>query len=302
MQSGDRSAEPRAGGENDRQIVIITGMSGSGKHTAFKALEDLGFFCVDNLPTRLVPRLLQMMLASEDRIKRLAVVVDVRSGDTVEDFRQLFRRLRRLPFSCQVVFLDAVDRVLAQRYSETRRVHPLARDGSLVDGFRRERESMAEIKAMSDWVIDTSDLTPHELRRLIYDRFQTNEFGKFHVSLVSFGYKNGLPYHADLVFDVRFLPNPHFVSELRSKSGEEPEVEEFVLRNSESRETVDRLESLLDFLLPRFQHEGKAYCTIGIGCTGGRHRAVVVARELGRRLARRGYEVSLVHRDVHRDE
>lgn len=285
-----------------KQIIVITGMSGSGKHTAFKAFEDLGFLCVDNLPTRLVPRLVEMTLASGGKIDRLAVVVDVRSGDTQQDFERLVGRLRRFPFQSQVLFFDAADTVLARRYSETRRLHPLARDGSLTDGFRRERTAMAGIRGLADWVIDTSEMSVHDLRRLIYDRFRDARPGVLRVSVVSFGYKYGLPYNADLVFDVRFLPNPYFTPQLREKTGEDPGVVHFLMEAEETRETVDRLTDLLEFLLPRYQHEGKSYCTIAVGCTGGRHRSVVVAGELRRRLAERGYDVTLTHRDLGRDE
>lgn len=285
--------------DRGRRMVIITGMSGSGKQTAFKAFEDLGYFCVDNLPTALVPRLVEMTLASGGKIDRLAVTVDARLGESVEEFKQLFRRIKQLPFSSQVLFFDASDRVLAQRYSETRRVHPLARDASLLEGFRREREAMAEIREMADLVIDTTDLSSHDLRRLIYEQFQGEQSTVGPVlSLISFGFKRGLPFNSDLVFDVRFLPNPYFDPALRPKSGEDPEVEEFLERIPDTAEILERIAGMLEYLLPRYAREGKSYCTVGIGCTGGRHRSVYIVRRLAERLSQQGIEVKVVHRDI----
>jgi len=282
-----------------KQVVIITGMSGSGKHTAFKAFEDLGFFCVDNLPTALVPRLIEMTIASGGKIDKLAVVTDARLGESVADFKKLFRRLRSLPFSFQIVFFDAPDRILAERYSETRRVHPLARSASLLEGFQAEREALAEIKAMADMVIDTSDLSVHELRRLIGERFRSGAGSPFNLSLVSFGFKRGIPYNSDLVFDVRFLPNPFFEAGLREQSGNDRPVIEYLNRFEETGEILRKIQDMLEYLLPRYSREGKSYCTVGIGCTGGRHRSVMIAGVLAERLTSKGFEVNLVHRDLH---
>lgn len=290
------STEPAG---NSKQVVIITGMSGSGKHTAFKAFEDLGFFCVDNLPTALVPRLIEMTIASGGKIDKLAVVVDARLGESVGDFRKLFRRLRSLPFSCQVVFFDAPDRILAERYSETRRVHPLARSASLIEGFRAEREALAEVKAMADIVIDTAELSVHELRRLIDERFRSGVGSPFNLSIVSFGFKRGIPYNSDLVFDVRFLPNPFFEPKLKEMSGIDRPVIDFLDGFPETGTILGKIEDMLEYLLPRYSREGKAYCTVGIGCTGGRHRSVMIAGVLAVRLSSKGYEVNLVHRDLH---
>ncbi|MEJ2144942.1 MAG: RNase adapter RapZ [Acidobacteriota bacterium] len=283
-----------------KQVVIITGMSGSGKHTAFKAFEDLGFFCVDNLPTALVPRLIDVTIASGGKIDKLAVVVDARLGERVEDFRRLFRRLRRSPFESQVIFFDAPDRVLAERYSETRRVHPLARSASLLEGFQAERAALSEVRAMADAVVDTADLSVHDLRRLIYERFRSPGAARpFNLSLVSFGFKRGLPYNSDLVFDVRFLPNPYFIPALKEKTGNDPEVVQYLEQFEESAEIISRIASMLEYLLPKYAREGKSYCTVGIGCTGGQHRSVVIANGLAARLSAGGFEVNLVHRDLH---
>lgn len=281
---------------------MITGMSGSGKRTAFKAFEDLGYFCVDNLPTALVPRLVEMTLAAGGKIDRLAVTVDARLGESVEEFKDLFRRIKELPFNARVLFLDASDRILAQRYSETRRVHPLARDASLLEGFRRERDAMTEIREMADLIIDTTELSSHDLRRLIHDQFRDEVAGTGPVlTLISFGFKRGLPFNADLVFDVRFLANPHSDPDLRPKTGEDPEVAAFMERTPEAGEILERIEEMLQYLFPRYAREGKSYCTVGIGCTGGRHRSVYSVRRLAERLSGRGVEVKVIHRDMHLD-
>lgn len=285
--------------DQPKRIVVITGMSGSGKHTAFKAFEDLGYFCVDNLPTALVPRLVEMTIQSGGKINRLAVTVDARLGESSAEFKRLFRRLKRMPFDSQIVFFDASDRVLAQRYSETRRVHPLARNSSLLEGFGREREAMLEIRELADMVVDTTDLSTHDLRRLIYERFRPEAgTGRMVVTVISFGYKRGIPYNCDLVFDVRFLPNPYFVSGLREQTGCDRSVVEFMEAQPESAQIIGRIDDMLEYLLPRYAREGKTYCTLGIGCTGGKHRSVYVAGEVAERLTGRGFEVNLIHRDM----
>lgn len=282
-----------------KEVVIITGLSGSGKNTAFRAFEDLGYFCVDNLPTALVPRLVDITIAAGGKVDKLAVVVDARLGETPEDFRNLFESLRRGPFVCQVIFLDASDEVLAKRFSETRRVHPMARKASLLEGFKAERAALKEIRSLADVVIDTTDLTIHELRRLIYDRFRQGlSADGLNLTIVSFGFKRGLPHNCDLVFDMRFLPNPYFVPELKEKTGNDPEVVEYMNRFPETAEIVERVSGMLEYLLPKYAREGKSYCTVGIGCTGGQHRSVMVANTLGDRLAAKGVGVNLIHRDI----
>ncbi len=278
-------------------------MSGSGKHTVFKALEDLGFFCVDNIPTALIPRLLQITAVSGGQIKKLAVVVDVRLGQSIAGFHKLFAQLKHTPFRSTVVFVDASDEVLARRYSETRRVHPLAHDTTLLEGVRAERQQLSSIRAMADLIIDTSDFSVHDLRRLIDDTFRDDQTpGQLRVSVVSFGFKYGLPFNADLVFDVRFLANPHFEADLKPLTGGDPRVVEFMLRHAETAEILGKMEDMLLYLLPKYTDEGKTYLTIAIGCTGGRHRSVMVANEIGRRMTAQGYGVNLIHRDIHRDE
>jgi UPF0042 nucleotide-binding protein len=283
-----------------KYLLIITGLSGSGKTTAFKALEDLGFFCVDNLPTALIPRLIEMTIASGGKIDRVAIVVDARLGESAQDFKKLFSELKKLPFESTIVFFDASDEVLARRYSETRRIHPLARDGSLLDGVRAEKAQLADVRAMADMLIDTTDFSVHDLRNFIYDRFRfRSEEAGLNVSVVSFGFKRGLPHNSDLVFDVRFLPNPNFIDELKDLTGNDPKIVEYMNGFPETEEMIDRMASMLEYLFPRYIREGKSYCTVAIGCTGGRHRSVMLSTELAGRLEKLGYEVNLIHRDVH---
>lgn len=285
------------------ELVVISGMSGSGKHTVFKALEDLGFFCVDNIPTPLIPRLLHISAASGGRIRKMAVVVDVRLGQSIPGFQKLIDYLKHAPFKSTVVFVDASDEVLARRYSETRRVHPLAHDKTLLEGVRSEREQLSGVRAMADLIIDTSSFSVHDLRRFIYDRFRCGEEAdRLRVSVVSFGFKHGLPANADLVFDVRFLPNPHFSPDLKPLTGSDPPVVDFMKSHTDTEEAIGKLEDMLLYLLPKYLQEGKKYLTIAVGCTGGRHRSVMVANEVAARLAARGHAAQVVHRDVHRDE
>lgn len=283
-----------------QSLVIITGMSGSGKRNVFKTFEDMGYFCVDNLPTALVPRLIEMTRASGGKIVRLAIVVDVRLRESVADFKRLFTDLKAETFRTTIIFVEATDEVLARRYSETRRIHPLAERQSLTEGIKAERRELSEIRALADLIVDTSDFSVHDLRNHIYDQFarETAE-EKLSVSVVSFGFKHGMPYNADLVFDVRFLPNPHFVPDLKDLTGNHAEVVDFMFKSQETKEILSKIEDMLEYLLPRYAKEGKSYLTIAVGCTGGRHRSVMVANELARRLAREGRRINLIHRDIH---
>lgn len=281
-------------------LVIITGMSGSGKHTAFKAFEDLGYFCVDNLPTSLIPRLVQMSGASGGKIEKLAVVVDVRLRESIRAFEKLFQAMKTTASRTTVIFVDAADEVLVRRYSETRRSHPLAEDGSLLDAVQAERRTLAPVRAMADVVIDTANFTVHDLRNFIYQNFRREEGEeKLRISLVSFGFKHGIPYNSDLVFDVRFLPNPNFVPDLKPRTGNDAGVVEYMKGHAETEEVLGRLQDVLEYLIPKYMREGKSYLTISIGCTGGRHRSVMVANELKARLEESGHCVSVVHRDLH---
>ena len=283
-----------------QSLVIITGMSGSGKHTAFKAFEDLGYFCVDNLPTSLISRLIQMSDASGGKIQELAIVMDVRLGEPLAGFEKLFAEIRELYANVQVIFVDASIEVLARRYGETRRVHPLAQDKTLLEGIRAERNKLSSIRALADLVVDTSEFTVHDLRDFIYQNFQrTDKEEVLNVSLVSFGFKNGIPHNSELVFDVRFLPNPNFVPDLKEQTGNDPDVAEYMLEQPETEEILGKIHDMLEYLLPKYTREGKKYLTISIGCTGGRHRSVLVANELQKRLKKKGRKVNLIHRDLH---
>ena len=275
-------------------------MSGSGKHTAFKAFEDLGYFCVDNLPTSLISRLIQMSGASGGEIRELAIVIDVRLGESLAGFEKLFSQIKQLSATSTIIFVDASNEVLARRYGETRRVHPLAHDKSLLEGIRAERRKISNIRAQADLVIDTSDFSVHDLRNFIYQSFQeTGREESLNLSVVSFGFKFGIPFNSELVFDVRFLPNPNFVPSLKDKTGNDPTVASYMLKQPETEEILGRLHDMLEYLLPKYAREGKKYLTISIGCTGGRHRSVLVANELQKRLAKEGRKVNLIHRDLH---
>jgi len=283
-----------------QSLVIITGMSGSGKHTAFNAFEDLGYFCVDNLPTSLISRLIQMSDASGGELQELAIVIDVRLGEPLEGFEKLFGEIRKSHTHAKIIFVDASTEVLARRYGETRRLHPLAQETTLLEGIRAERRRLASVRTLADLVIDTSDFSVHDLRDFIYQNFQrTDQEEVLNVSLVSFGFKNGIPHNSELVFDVRFLPNPYFVPALKEQTGNDPSVAEYMLKQPETGEILGRIHDMLEYLLPKYTREGKKYLTISIGCTGGRHRSVLVANELQKRLKKKGRKVNLIHRDLH---
>lgn len=288
---------------NPEVVVVITGMSGSGKHTVFKAFEDLGFFCVDNLPIPLVPKLLELSSASGGQITRLAVVIDVRLGEPSSVFKSLFTDLKTKSFKTVILFVEASDEALLRRYSETRRVHPLAHNKSIIEGLRKEREELRDIRNLADVVIDTSSISVHELRNWVNDNFQqVATKDPLVISLVSFGFKYGVPFNADMLFDVRFLPNPHFVPQLAGKTGRDSEVAEYMRQFEDTRVFIEKTSDLLQYLIPRFIDEGKSYLTVGVGCTGGRHRSVMVACELGNVLKQSGYPLQLLHRDIHRGE
>ena len=275
-------------------------MSGSGKHTAFNAFEDLGYFCVDNLPTSLISRLIQMSVAAGGELQEVAIVIDVRLGEPLEGFEKLFGEIRKSHAHAKIIFVDASTEVLARRYGETRRLHPLAQETTLLEGIRAERRRLASVRTLADLVVDTSDFSVHDLRDFIYQNFQrTDQEEVLNVSLVSFGFKNGIPHNSELVFDVRFLPNPYFVSALKEKTGNDPSVAQYMLKQPETGEILGRIHDMLEYLLPKYTREGKKYLTISIGCTGGRHRSVLVANELQKRLKKKGRKVNLIHRDLH---
>ncbi|MGD0266013.1 MAG: RNase adapter RapZ [Candidatus Methylomirabilota bacterium] len=282
-------------------FIVVTGMSGAGKSAASRCLEDLGFFCIDNLPVTLIPKVAELCAQSEKRIERVALVVDAREGRFLEGLFDILLDLRRDGHLVRIVFLDASDEALVRRFSESRRPHPLAPGGSALEGIWAERERLAFLKAKADLVIDTSSFTVHEFRKLLATSFlDLPAPQKTALSLVSFGYKYGLPVDADLVFDARCLPNPYFSDELRPLTGREPQVIGYVLGFAQAQGFVDRIQQFLRFTLPLYVQEGKAYLTIAVGCTGGRHRSVVLTEELARLLREAGHEVTVRHRDVDR--
>jgi UPF0042 nucleotide-binding protein len=282
------------------QLVVVTGLSGSGKSTAIRVLEDLGFYCIDNLPVALIPRFVELWESSREEVRRVALGIDVRERLFLEAFPRIFEELRGSNVALEVLYLEASDEVLTRRFSETRRPHPAAGGGSLADGIRREREMLRGLREVADRLIDTSALTVHELRTVLHEVIERAEPGTMTISLVSFGYKYGLPSDADLALDCRFLPNPFFVEELRSKTGTDAAVADYVLRREETQNFLRRLLDLLEFTLPRYQREGKSYLTIALGCTGGRHRSIVLVEELKRVLVERGHRVLVRHRDAER--
>ncbi|HUJ18296.1 MAG TPA: RNase adapter RapZ [Nitrospirota bacterium] len=282
-----------------RRMVVVTGLSGSGRSAALKAFEDMGFYCVDNLPLVLLPAFVEFARGSEDAVLS-AIGIDIREKGFPDRFPALARELRAKGDPIEILFLDSSDQALVRRFSETRRPHPLARGTTaLIDGIRQERSALGEIKGLADRIIDTSDYTVHDLRQAVERHYSGADAGRpLVITLITFGYKYGIPYDMDLMFDLRFLPNPHFVAELRDHTGEEPRVREYVTGGAASLEFLARLQQFLEYLLPRYQREGKSYLTIGFGCTGGRHRSVAVAVTIAERLRERGYEVNLKHRDL----
>src|SRR5215467_7611855 len=283
-------------------FVVITGLSGAGKSYAIKCFEDMGFFCVDNLPTTLIPTFADLVARAGDKRDRVALGVDVREGEYLSHLLDALIALRQRGHAVEVVFFEANEEALVRRYRETRRRHPLAPDGNVLDGIRAERKALSTVREVADRVVDTSNLTVHQLKDMLIEAYVTpKERPGLAVSLVSFGFKHGVPFDADLVFDVRFLPNPHFVESLRPLDGRHERVRAFVLDHPESKELLSRLEGLLKFVLPCYEREGKAYLTVAIGCTGGRHRSVTLAEELGRFLTGLGYAPTVVHRDLERE-
>ena len=282
-------------------FIVLTGLSGSGKSQAIRALEDLGYFCVDNLPTTLIPTLAKLSIRGGD-IDKVAIVVDVREGNFLSSFPGVFRQLQRMRgLNPLLIFLEASHRALVRRFSETRRPHPLARGRSASEGIRDERSRMGIIREMADEIVDTSEMTVHELRQFFMGLSRDRRHGRLVITILSFGYKHGLPVDADLVFDVRCLPNPHFVPKLRHLTGRDRAVVAFMERDESSREFMDRLEEYVRYLVPHYVAEGKSYLTIAIGCTGGRHRSVMIAERLKRPLAGVGEaRVRVRHRDIAR--
>ena len=280
-----------------RQLVLVTGLSGSGKGTVLNTFEDLGFYCVDNLPVALIPTFTELYEEGRGEVERAALLVDAREGEQIEKLPGIYRELRsRHPIT--LVFMEASDAALMRRFSETRRPHPLSHGASIAEGIRAERRRMAPIRRVADVIIDTTKFNVHELRDLIIERFQKASRRPLLVSVVSFGFRYGIPTDADLVFDVRFLPNPHFVPRLRPFTGKDRHVARYIRSFPQTGEFLRRIESLLGYLIPHYIQEGKSYLTIALGCTGGRHRSVALAEVVRHALQHKGYTAKVVHRDI----
>ncbi len=290
-ESADSSAAP--------QIVIVSGLSGAGKSHVLHCFEDVGFFCVDNLPPPLIPTFIHLYTQSEPKNHRIALGIDIRGREFLPERWATIERLKQSGYRLEILFLEASDDVLVRRFSETRRPHPLARSRPVLEGIAQERDELKDLRARADLIIDTSEYTVHQLKAVIAQRYVERRQG-LAVTLCSFGYKFGLPHEADLVFDVRFLKNPNFVETLRALSGQDPPVSAYVMDQPETATFVSRLESLLDFLLPLYEAEGRSYLTVGIGCTGGRHRSVAVAERLAQFFRQRGLTPIVRHRDIDR--
>jgi UPF0042 nucleotide-binding protein len=282
-------------------LVVITGMSGAGKTVAVQSLEDLGFFCIDNLPPILLPKFAELLEQSKGKLRKAALVIDLRGRDF---FSSLFESLDTLEkhhgIHYQILFLEASDQTLVRRYKETRRRHPLSRDGTPLDGILQERRLLEEIKGRAHHIIDTSHLKPNQLKEKIAARFGQSERERMTVTFLSFGFKYGVPIDVDLVFDVRFLPNPHYVKSLRPHTGKDSDVYEYVMKWEETRQFIDKLKDLLSFLLPHYHREGKTQLVVGIGCTGGKHRSVAIAEHLSQIFNERE-SCRVAHRDIEKD-
>ena len=285
--------------ENAQRIIFVSGLSGSGKTTAMAALEDLSFYCVDNLPVQLVPQFLDLCTTASSPIKKVALALDAREKNFLESFPEVVADLRSRGANVDVLFLDCGDEVLERRYRETRRVHPLSPEGSVRDGIDRERSLLDKVVSLADLKVDTTSLNVHQLKEMIV-RHVSGTSRETVINLVSFGFRHGTPAAVELLFDVRFLPNPYFEDTLREGTGRDEVVADYVMKSERGASFFRRLDEFVEYLVPLYDEEGKAYVTIGVGCTGGRHRSVAIAEAMGVRLRDRGREVSVTHRDVER--
>ena len=294
--SSKKTARPEA---DRRELVIITGLSGSGKGTVLKVLEDLGYYSVDNLPIELIPKFAELTSVSPS-IRRAALVVDIREGESQKKFPSIYKNLRR-ELQTTLVFLEAADDMLMRRYSETRRPHPLGKDATVAQSIESERGTLSTIRALADLKIDTSKFTVHQLRDAVKEKFAgPRDDSRIMIQVTSFGFRHGIPTDSDLVFDVRFLPNPNYIPEFKPLTGRHPSVARYIRSFPQTREFIDRISDLLQYLLPHYIREGKSYLTISFGCTGGQHRSVMMADEFCKRLAKAGYKVKESHRDMPR--
>lgn len=284
------------------QFIIITGLSGSGKSGAMKCFEDLEFFCVDNLPAKLIPTFVELCTRKGEEIRNVALIIDIREGGFLHDFPAEYEKMKAEGYNFSILFLEASDDVLQRRFSETRRPHPLAFDRPVLQGILEERERLKPIRELADIIIDTSTINIHELREHINKIYAASNDGKpLVISIISFGYKHGIPFNSDIMFDVRFLPNPYFVPEFKNQNGMDKGVKNYVLESSDAREFLAKVEEILTFLLPKYTREGKTYLTVSIGCTGGKHRSVAIANYLEEYLKSLGNEVRVKHRDIDKE-
>jgi UPF0042 nucleotide-binding protein len=283
------------------RVVIITGLSGSGKSTALRALEDIGFFCVDNLPVVLLPKFLDITTLSSPEIDRVAMVMDLRERSFLDKYQRIFTHLKNKGYKIDILFLESSDDSLLHRFSETRRIHPLSEKGPIMEGIRLEREKLLSLKKMADKIIDTTSINVHQLKDIVQRHFlPSSGYNKMVVNVTSFGYRYGLPADADLVFDVRFLPNPYFVENLKNFDGHHAAVKDYVLKNKESKEFLKKILDLMTLLIPLYEKEGKVRLNVALGCTGGKHRSVVMANELSSYFSEMKYMVNLNHRDINK--
>lgn len=281
------------------RFVIVTGLSGAGKTQAVRCLEDIGYYCMDNLPPALIPKFADICYQTGGKIDKIGIVVDIRGGKFFDDLFLSLKTLNEMGYKYEILFLDAEDEIIIQRFKESRRNHPLAKNSRIITGIQEERKRLAEVKSKADYLIDTSNLTPRQLREEVVKIIDAGkEYNNLLINVVSFGFKYGIPIDADLVFDVRFLPNPYYIPELKSHSGNEDRIKHYVLSWSEANKFIEKVNDLLEFLIPNYVKEGKSQLVIGIGCTGGRHRSVVIANEIYENLKKNGHTALISHRDI----
>jgi UPF0042 nucleotide-binding protein len=283
------------------RFVIISGISGAGKSIALKSMQDIGYFCVDNLPPALIPKFAELCNQTETNIMKVALGIDIREGKFLTDFFKEFDELRKENYQVELIFLEADDDVLVRRHSETRRKPPLSEGISIAEAIKKERDKLEPLKEKADKIIDTSEYNLHQLREVFNSYFQETDKKKMNISILTFGYKYGTPYNVDLIFDIRFLPNPHFVDDLRRLSGLDKKVIDYVLNSKISKKFLKIFFDFIKFLIPQYENEGKSYLTIGIGCTGGRHRSVTIGEELNKFIKKLGYKPIMIHRDIEKE-
>ncbi|MHB1126894.1 MAG: RNase adapter RapZ [Bacillota bacterium] len=288
--------------KKDVQLVIVTGLSGAGKTQAIRSLEDLGYFCVDNLPPNLIPKFADLFVQPESTINKIALVIDIRGGTFFDSLFEALKYLDANGFPYEILFLEAADETLIRRFKETRRRHPLSTEGRILEGIVQERLRLQELRGRASKIIDTSELSNQELRRQVEELFGYGNKSQLVITIITFGYKFGIPLDADLVMDVRFLPNPHYIEELRELTGENVEVQDYVMRAQVTQDFISRFNEMLSFLIPSYIQEGKTYLVVAIGCTGGQHRSVALGRKIGEYLHDKGFKVSVKHRDVNKSK